>query len=55
MPPTAKSSVKRDRASIFAEWLANQPLLTELTLTALTVLFGMQVLRALIPGMFWLS
>lgn len=53
MPPRAKSSVKRDRVSVFAEWLADQPLLTELTLTALTVLFGMQVLRALIPGMVW--
>jgi endonuclease/exonuclease/phosphatase family metal-dependent hydrolase len=28
-------------------------MLIELTLTALTVLFGMQVLRVLVPGMFW--
>jgi endonuclease/exonuclease/phosphatase family metal-dependent hydrolase len=28
--------------------------LTELTLTAITVLFGMQVLRALIPGIYWI-
>ncbi len=53
MPRRAKASVQKDRVSVFAEWLADQPLLTELTLTALTVLFGMQVLRALIPGMVW--
>jgi len=53
MPRKAKTIAKRDRLSIFVEWLAVRPLLTELTLTALTVLFGMQVLRVLVPGMFW--
>jgi endonuclease/exonuclease/phosphatase family metal-dependent hydrolase len=53
MPRRAKAIAKRDRLSIFVEWLVARPLLTELTLTAITVLFGMQVLRVLIPGMFW--
>jgi endonuclease/exonuclease/phosphatase family metal-dependent hydrolase len=54
MPRKAKAKIKKDRISSSAEWLAAQPLLTELTLTALTVLFGMQVLRVLVPGMFWI-
>ena len=53
MPPKAEAIAKRDGLSSFTEWLAARPLLTELTLTAITVLFGMQVLRVLIPGMFW--
>jgi len=53
MPYKAKAIAKRDGLSLFTEWLAARPLLTELTLTAITVLFGMQVLRVLIPGMFW--
>ena len=53
MPRRTKAIAKRDGLSLFAEWLAARPLLTELTLTALTVLFGMQVLRVLVPGMFW--
>jgi len=54
MPRKAKATVKRDRLIIFIEWLAARPLLTELTLTAITVLFGMQVLRVLIPGIYWI-
>ncbi len=54
MQRRAKAIAKKDRVSVFADWLAAQPLLTELTLTALTVLFGMQVLRVLVPGMFWI-
>jgi hypothetical protein len=53
MPSKTKTIAKRDRLSLFTEWLTARPLLTELTLTAITVLFGMQVLRVLIPGMFW--
>ena len=53
MPRKTKAIAKRDGLSLFTEWLAARPLLTELTLTAITVLFGMQVLRVLIPGMFW--
>jgi endonuclease/exonuclease/phosphatase family metal-dependent hydrolase len=49
-----RATANRDRLIIFIEWLAAQPLLTELTLTAITVLFGMQVLRALIPGIYWI-
>ena len=54
MPRKAKATAKRDRLIIFVEWLAARPLLTELTLTAITVLFGMQVLRVLIPGIYWI-
>ncbi len=54
MPRKVKATAKRDRLIIFIEWLAARPLLTELTLTAITVLFGMQVLRALIPGIYWI-
>jgi endonuclease/exonuclease/phosphatase family metal-dependent hydrolase len=54
MQRRAKATAKKDSVSTFADWLASQPLLTELTLTALTVLFGMQVLRVLVPGMFWI-
>lgn len=35
-------------------WLANRPLFTELGLLALTVLFGLQALRVLVPGVVWL-
>jgi endonuclease/exonuclease/phosphatase family metal-dependent hydrolase len=54
MPRKVKPTAKRDRLIIFIEWLAARPLLTELTLTAITVLFGMQVLRVLIPGIYWI-
>jgi endonuclease/exonuclease/phosphatase family metal-dependent hydrolase len=53
MPRRVKTIAKRDGLSVFVERLTARPLLTELTLTALTVLFGMQVLRVLVPGMFW--
>lgn len=54
MPRKAKTAAKKDRLILLIEWLAARPLLTELTLTAITVLFGMQVLRVLIPGMNWI-
>jgi hypothetical protein len=54
MPRKVKTAAKKDKLIIFIEWLAARPLLTELTLTAITVLFGMQVLRALIPGIYWI-
>jgi endonuclease/exonuclease/phosphatase family metal-dependent hydrolase len=54
MPRKAKVTAKKDRLIVFIEWFATRPLLTELTLTAITVLFGMQVLRALIPGIYWI-
>lgn len=54
MPRRVKATAKRDKLIIFIEWLAARPLLTELTLTAITVLFGMQVLRVLIPGIYWI-
>jgi endonuclease/exonuclease/phosphatase family metal-dependent hydrolase len=54
MPRKVKEAAKKDRLFTFIEWLAARPLLTELTLTAITVLFGMQMLRALIPGIYWI-
>jgi endonuclease/exonuclease/phosphatase family metal-dependent hydrolase len=54
MPRKVTATAKKDRLIIFIEWLAARPLLTELTLTAITVLFGMQVLRVLIPGIYWI-
>src|SRR4030042_1474300 len=53
MPQKAKTTVRKDKLFNFIEWLAARPLLTELTLTAITVLFGMQVLRVLIPSIYW--
>ena len=53
MPRRARTIAKKDRLSASIEQLAAQPLFTELTLTAITVLFGMQVLRVLVPSMFW--
>ncbi len=50
----AKAKAQKDTVSVAAEWLANRPSLTELTLTTLTVLFGVQILRALGPSMFWI-
>jgi endonuclease/exonuclease/phosphatase family metal-dependent hydrolase len=54
MPGKARTAVKKDKLFLFIEWLAHRPLLTELALTAITVLFGMQVLRALIPSIYWI-
>ncbi len=54
MPRKAKAeTLRKDKLFLFIEWLAARPLLTELALTAITVLFGMQVLRALIPSIYW--
>lgn len=49
-----RAKTEKKQVYIFAEWLAARPLLSELTFTALTVLFGMQVLRVLVPGTFWI-
>lgn len=53
MPRRTKATARKDSLFIFIEWLAARPLLTELALIAITVTFGMQVLRVLIPGMSW--
>lgn len=50
----SQARTQNTRIHIFAEWLNNQPLLTQLTTVAVTVLFGMQVLRVLVPGVFWI-
>ena len=36
-----------------AAWLAEHPLLVEVGLPALTLMFGLQVLRVLVPGLTW--
>ena len=54
MPSKSKRVQKKDKLFTFIEWLAVRPLLTELTLTAITVLFGMQVLRVVIPDFNWI-
>jgi endonuclease/exonuclease/phosphatase family metal-dependent hydrolase len=54
MPRKTKTEVKKDRLYVFIEWLAHRPILTELLLTAVTVLFGMQILRVLIPDISWI-
>lgn len=49
----ARVTRRKDRISPVAGWLADRPLLTELGLLALTVLFGIQALRVLVPGLVW--
>jgi endonuclease/exonuclease/phosphatase family metal-dependent hydrolase len=43
-----------DEPSTFNVRLANRSLFTEMGLPALTVLFGLQVLRVLVPGLTWI-
>jgi len=47
------ASKRRNTAPAITRWLANRPLFAELGLTALTVLFGLQVLRVLVPDLTW--
>ncbi|HIE17536.1 MAG TPA: endonuclease [Dehalococcoidia bacterium] len=54
MQPTTKAKPRKGKMSPPAEWLAARPLLTGLGITALSVLFGMQLLRVLVPGIFWI-
>jgi len=44
----------KDRTATFARWLTERPHLTETCFTSLTVLFGIQLLKVLVPGMFWI-
>jgi len=48
------AATKQDGVSPIATWLAARPLLTEVGLPALTVLFGIQALRVSLPGLVWL-
>ena len=50
----AKSATKWASGLPVIDWLATRPLITELGLISLTVLFGLQVLRVFIPGLVWL-
>ena len=50
----AKGAIKWASGSPVIGWLAARPLITELGLISLTVLFGMQVLRVFIPGLVWM-
>lgn len=43
----------KDRVSAVTRWLAGRRLLSELGLLALTVLFGLQVLRVLVSALTW--
>lgn len=52
--PSKSRAAKKDKLFRLIEWIAARPLLTELTLTTITVLFGMQVLRVLIPDFNWI-
>lgn len=52
--PSKSKAAKKDKLFRLIEWIAARPLLTELTLTTITVLFGMQVLRVLIPDFNWI-
>jgi len=45
--------IRKERIFPFAGWLAERHLLTELGLLALTALFGIQMLRVLVPGLVW--
>jgi len=53
MQNTPQAATANKRATTLNGWLAARPLLTELVITALTVLLGMQTLRVLVPGLFW--
>jgi len=54
MNDKAMAEGKTDRVRPYVGWLADRPVLVELSLLALTVLFGLQVLRVLVPGVVWL-
>jgi len=54
MNDKAETASKTNRLLPGIGWLADRPLLIELSLLALTVLFGLQVLRVLVPGVVWL-
>ena len=54
MTDKATPARRIDRISHVTRQLADRPLLTELGLLAVTVLFGLQALRVLVPGAVWL-
>ena len=45
---------RQSRQNAFASWLVGRPVITEILLPALTVMFGLQVLRVLVPGLTWI-
>ena len=45
---------KQSSQNAVASWLADRPILTEILVPALTVMFGLQVLRVLVPGLTWI-
>ncbi len=49
-----EQAAEKDRAVAFLRRLTESPLLIETGLTSLTVLFGVQLLKVLVPGMFWI-
>jgi endonuclease/exonuclease/phosphatase family metal-dependent hydrolase len=54
MNDKAVTATKTSRLLPGIGWLAGRPLLIELSLLALTVLFGLQLLRVMVPGVVWL-
>jgi len=54
MNDEATAEAKTDRVRPYVGWLTDRPVFVELSLLALTVLFGLQVLRVLVPGVVWL-
>ena len=54
MNDEATAETKTDRVRPYAGWLTARPEVVALSLLALTVLFGLQVLRVLVPGVVWL-
>jgi endonuclease/exonuclease/phosphatase family metal-dependent hydrolase len=54
MNDKAETATKTNRLLPGIGWLADRPLLIELSLLALTVLFGLQLLRVMVPGVVWL-
>jgi len=45
---------RQSNQSSVASWLAGRPILIEVLVPALTVMFGLQVLRVLVPGLTWI-
>ena len=45
---------KQGSQNAVASWLTDRPILTEILIPALTVMFGLQLLRVLVPGLTWI-
>lgn len=45
---------RQNSQNAVASWLSSRPILTDILVPALTVVFGLQVLRVLVPGLTWI-